>query len=125
MAAALCIGLLAGCGGDDADGPEAQISALVTQLEQASKDGDGDRICKEIFNENLRISVQRASDQPCADEVAENVTADDADYDIENLEVNGKNATAELVDQRGERSAVLFQQEGDEWRIGRIAGVGS
>jgi hypothetical protein len=125
LAVVLCTGLLAGCGDDDSDSSDAQIAAVVMQLEDASRAGDGGRICDQLFTENLAISVKRASKQECADEVAENVASDDAEFKLERLDVKGDNATAELVDQRGERSAVLFERDGDSWRIARISGVGS
>jgi len=125
LAVALCAGLLAGCGDDDSDSSEGQITAVVMELQDASRAGDGARICDQLFTENLAISVKRASKQECADEVAENVASDDAEFKIESLEVNGNNANGQLVDQRGQRSAVLFQREGDSWRIARISGVGS
>jgi|SRR5829696_7066863 len=125
LAVALCAGLLAGCGDDDSDSSEGQITAVVMELQDASRAGNGARICDQLFTENLAISVKRASKQECADEVAENVASDDAEFKIESLEVNGNNANGQLVDQRGQRSAVLFQREGDSWRIARISGVGS
>ena len=126
LVAIVCVGLLAGCGGDDdSDSSEQEITAVVAQLQAASREGDGARICDALFTENLAISVKNASKQECADEVAENVASDDAEFTLENLKVNGNNATAQVVDQRGQRSAVLFQREGDSWRIARIAGVGS
>ena len=124
--AVLCTALLAGCGGgDDSDKPETDINAVVAELQQSSREGDGETICTVLFTENLAISVKRASGQTCAKEVADNVTSDDAAYKLEKLQVRGNNANAVLVDQQDRRSAVLFQRENGEWRIARIAGVGS
>ena len=125
VAAVVCVGLLAGCGDDDSDSADGEITAVVSELQVASREGDGARICNDLFTENLAISVKNASKHECADEVAQNVASDDAEFKLENLKVNGNNATAVVVDQRGQRSAVLFQREGDSWRIARIAGVGS
>ena len=128
VAFALCCAALVGaCGGDDDEGEsddQVAVAAVVEELESASKEGDGQKICDELFTENLAISVQRASGKSCAEEVSDNVAADDASFEIENLQVNGDNANAQLVDQRDERSDVLFQRENGEWRIARIAGVG-
>ncbi len=124
--AVLCTALLAGCGGDDdSNDPKADINAVVAELQDSSRKGEGDTICTRLFTENLSISVKRASGQSCAKEVADNVTSDDAAYELEKLTVKGNNATAVLVDQEDRRSAVLFQRENGEWRIARIAGVGS
>ena len=125
LAAVVCVGLLAGCGDDDSDSPEKEITVVVSELQDASRAGNGAQICNDLFTENLAISVTNASKQECADEVAENIASDDAEFKLENLKVNGNNATGQVVDQRGQRSAVLFQREGDSWRIARIAGVGS
>lgn len=124
-AAVVCLGLLAGCGDDDSDNADKEITAVVSELQVASRAGDGARICNDLFTENLAISVKNASKQACADEVAANIASDDAEFKLENLKVNGNNATAVVVDQRGQRSAVLFQRANDSWRIARIAGVGS
>ena len=128
VAFALCGAALVGaCGGDDDGGgsdDQVAVAAVVEELESASKEGDGQKICDELFTENLSISVQRASGTSCGEEVAENVAADDASYRIENLQVNGENANAQLIDQNDRRSDVLFQREAGDWRIARIAGVG-
>ena len=123
----LCAGLLGACGDDD-DGAatdETAVAVVVKELETAARDGDGARICDDLFTENLRISVQRASKQACADEVKENVASETASFEVSNVKVNGDNATAQLADEKGVRSDVLFQREDGGWRIARIAAVGS
>ena len=117
---------VAGCGGDDDEGSDDQVAvaAVVEELEATSKAGDGQKICDELFTENLAISVQRASGRSCGEEVAANVAADDASFRIENLAVDGDNATAQLIDQTDQRSDVVFQRQDGGWRIARIAGVG-
>jgi len=125
LAVVVWVALLAGCGDDDSDSPEQDIAVVVAQLQQAARDGNGAKICKDLFTDNLAISVKNASKQECAAEVEENVASDDAEFKLEDLKVNGDAATGQILDQRGERSAVLFQRESGSWRIGRIAGVGS
>jgi hypothetical protein len=101
-------------------GDTVQLRALVAELASAAQDDDGDRICNDLFMENLRISVQRASRHSCGQEVANNV-ASDTSYEVSQIQVTGDNATATLTDQKGTRSDVLFQRDGDKWRIARIA----
>jgi hypothetical protein len=120
-----CAAFLAACGGDDkGSNDEVDVAAVVAELQSASKAGDGQKICDQLFTKNLAISVQRASGKSCGEEVSDNVANEDASYRIENLEVNGDNANAQLIDQNDQRSDVLFQREDGGWRIGRIAGVG-
>lgn len=127
IAVLLCGGVIAGCaGGEDGGGSdEAKVRAVVDELQTAAREGNGSRICEELFTENLRISIQRAAKRPCPDEVTDNIARDDASFDVLDLELNGDNANARLVDQRGEESDVLFQRDGERWRIARIADAGS
>lgn len=114
--------VLAACGGNEDEG---KIRDVVEELEAASRDGNGERICSELFTENLAISIQRAARQPCSDEVAENVASESAKFTLAALKVTGDKATAQLVDGEERRSDVLFERAGESWRIARIAGVGS
>ena len=123
MAALCAAGVLASCGGGG-DG-EGEVKDVVEELESASREGDGARICNELFTENLAISIRRAAKQPCADEVTQNVASKSARFTVAELEVDGDKATAQLVDEKEQRSDVLFERDGDSWRIARIAGVGS
>lgn len=127
IAGATCALLVAACGGgggggneDRYDGAEAEVAKVVDQLQSAGRESDGDRICEDLFTENLSISVKRASKRECAEEVTSNISGEDTTFEVSNIKINGKNATAELVDEEDRRSSVLFQQEGGSWRIARI-----
>lgn len=126
IAGATCALLVAACGGGGGenegryDGAEAEVAKVVDQLQSAGRESDGDRICEDLFTENLSISVQRASKRPCPEEVTSNISGEDTTFEVSDIKINGKNATAELVDEKDRRSSVLFQQEGGEWRIARI-----
>jgi hypothetical protein len=127
-ATAVCV-LAAGCGGGGDGGGDgdarAQVGAVINRLGEASRDGDGRRICGELFTENLRISVDRASGGSCVDEVRRNVADPDAAYTLEKLEVNGDSAIGEVVDQRKRRSTLVLQRDGGSWRIARIGSLRS
>lgn len=125
-ASALVALSLSGCGAEDAanaagdSGGDPDVAQVVDRLAEASREGDGARICDELFTENLRISVERASGRECADEVVANVGVSDASYDLQNLTVDRNQATAVLKDQTDRRSRVLFQRVEGQWRIARI-----
>ena len=128
IAGATCALLMGACGGGGGgenegryDGAEAEVAKVVDQLQSAGRESDGDRICEDLFTKNLSISVQRASKRECAEEVTSNISGEDTTFEVSKIKINGKNATAELVDEEDRRSSVLFQQEGGGWRIARIA----
>ena len=122
VASALIALSLGGCGGADRGDSvdDGKLAGVVDRLGAASRDGDGAGICDELFTENLRISVERASGQECAAEVVENVAAGDASYDLQDLTVDRDQATGVISDQADRRSRVLFQRVEGEWRIARI-----
>ena len=122
VASALIALSLAGCGGADGgeSGDDGKLAGVVDRLGAASRDGDGASICDELFTENLRISVERASGRECAEEVVANVAADDASYDLQDLTVDRDQATGVISDQTDRRLQVLFQRVEGQWRIARI-----
>lgn len=124
----------AGCGGGDDEpeganasrfeGERAKVAQVVDDLQSAARDGDGDRICEELFTENLRISVQRASRRSCAEEVASNLETDEATFQVDGIELRRNSAVARVVDERDRRSSLVFLREGGDWRIARIGRLG-
>lgn len=125
-AAAVTCALVGGCGGETGEnegqfeGEQAKVAKVVDELQAAGRAGDGDRICDDLFTENLRISVSRASKRACAEEVVSNIGGKETAFEVSGIKIEGGNATAELVDQEDRVSSVLFQREGDRWRIARI-----
>jgi len=118
---------IAGCGSDDKSSPAAgdsdsdKVAAVIEDLGTSARDGDGDRICTELFTSNLRISVARASGTTCPKEVSANLFSADTTFDVTDIEINGDTATAKVVDQRDRASdLVLFSQDDGSWRIARI-----
>jgi hypothetical protein len=123
---ALAAAALIGCGSDDDpgssdfEGEEAEVAAVIDRLSDSARQGDGDTICNDLFTSNLRISIRRASGQPCSDEVTENIVDDDTKYTTEDVTVEGARATARVKDQKDRMTALLLEQVGGEWRIARI-----
>ena len=118
---------IAGCGSDDKSSPAAgagdsdEVRAVIKDLGTSARDGDGDRICEELFTSNLRISVARASGTTCAKEVRANLFSDDTTFDVTSVDIDGNTATAKVTDQRDRASdLVLFSQDDGSWRIARI-----
>ena len=71
-----------GCGGDDDDvnnnadnydGTDAEVASLVDDFANAGRDGDGDKVCDEIFTEELAGNVEEEAGQSCASEVEDNL----------------------------------------------------
>jgi hypothetical protein len=120
---ALAGAALLGCGSDDSpkfEGEKADVAAVIDNLGEAARDGDGAAICNDLFTSNLRISVARASRQSCASEVTEKIVSKDTKFEIEDVSVVGARATARVKDQKDRTSALLLEKSGDEWRIARI-----
>jgi hypothetical protein len=118
-----CAAFATGCGADEntAGGDDReQIRQVIEELGAAARAGNGARVCDELFTENLRISITRASQRSCAQEVQRNIAGPNTRYRLEDLNVKGDQATGLTIDQQGRRSALLMQLEGGRWRIARI-----
>jgi hypothetical protein len=131
-AAALCllliVGTVAACGdngsnsnADSYSGEKTKVATVIDQLGDAARDGDGDRICNELFDSNLKISVTRASNRPCSQEVVDKTFDEKTRYDVQSLGLSGDRAQARVKDQKGRRSLLLLLREGGSWRIARIS----
>ena len=121
----LALALLGGCGGDDSnedryDGEKARVAKVIDELSAAAREGDGQTICSELFTRNLAISVARASKQPCAAEVTENVFAEEAAYAVQDLGLTGRQAVVRVTDEKDRRSTLLLQKEKGRWLIARV-----
>ncbi len=115
----------AGCGGSDdkqqdSEGSDrAAVSRVLTQLQEASQAGDGDRICTQIFTPRLANSVTRASRTgSCADEVKRQLFSPSTRISVEDVTVNDPaNATATVKEANGNRSTVFLVKQSGRWRI--------
>lgn len=130
LVAALSAGaLMVACGDDDDDvnsnaddysGQEAEVAQLVDDFANAGRDGDGDRVCDEIFSDELAKSVERAAGQSCPSEVEDNLREGEYELQVDTLEVNGDTATVAATDQEDRKSVFHIEKVGSEWRITRV-----
>jgi hypothetical protein len=127
LAAVLAAGVLAiGCGddGDDANnnaddysGQEGEVAQLVDDFANAGRDGDGDKICDEIFAEELAQNVEKEAGQSCATEVSDNLPEDDYELEVDTLEVNGDTATVSVTDQDDQKNVLHVVKNDSAWQI--------
>ena len=117
------LGPLGGCGGGDSD--RDAVDDVLSNLESASRDGDGARICDEIFTPKLAASVSRSSKSgACATEVKAKLFSPDAEIDVEDISIgDDSSATATVKEANGNVSKVFLVKQGGEWRIRGVTAV--
>ena len=128
IAALIGASLVAGCGGgDDEDsnasryeGDEADVAGVVDDFAAAGKDGDGAKICNEIFDAALAKNVEREAKQSCASEVQDNLPEGEYDLTVNSIQVKGNAATAAVTDQDDNKSVLFMTKKGDAWRVFRV-----
>lgn len=127
LGAVLCAALAVGCGGDDDesnadrfDGDEADVAAVVDDFSEAGHDGDGTRVCEEIFATVLARNIEREAKQSCATEVQQNLPEGDYELTVDDVNVKGEAATAAVTDQDDNSSVLHLVKTGDDWRILRV-----
>jgi hypothetical protein len=130
LAAALCAGVLAiGCGddgddvnnnADDYSGQDAEVAQVVDDFANAGRDGDGEKVCNEIFSEQLTKNVEKEAGQSCPSEVQENLPEDEYELEVNTLEVNGSAATVGVTDQDDNSSVLHLAKDGARWRIASV-----
>ena len=125
--ALLGIAFVIGCGGDDDDtnadryeGEEAEVAALVDDVAEAGRDGDGERICEQIFADPLAANIEKESKQSCATEVEENLPEDEYELEVDSVDVNGDEATAAVTDQDDNKSVLHVVKVDSDWRVLRV-----
>ena len=122
---------LAGCGG--ASSPAEQpagdgstkaengtaVKQAMSDLQTASRAGDGKRICTQIFTPKLANSVTKsARSGSCAKEVKKKLFSRKAKITVQNVDVpNGANATATITEANGNTSTVFLVKQSGRWRI--------
>ena len=118
-ALAACGGATGGPGGGGASEEEDDVRFVMSDLQAASRDGDGDRICNEIFTPKLANSITSASKHgSCAKEVEENLFAPDVRIVVDDVRIDDPtNATAVVKEYNGNVSRVLLAKQGGDWRI--------
>jgi hypothetical protein len=109
-----------GAGDDDAGSKDAvAVRQVLTDLETASREGDGERICNQIFTPKLANLVTSSSTSgSCATEVKSKLFAPDAQIEIQSVNVTDEsNATAIVKEANGNTSTVFLVRQSGVWRI--------
>jgi hypothetical protein len=117
-----------GCGGDDDvnnnaddyDGTDAEVASVVDDFANAGRDGDGEKVCEEIFTENLAKNIEQEAGQSCATEVEDNLPEGDYEITIDSLEVEDDTATVGVTDQDDNASVLHIQRADGDWRVARV-----
>jgi hypothetical protein len=133
LAVVTAFAALAGCGGSDekpatAKTPSASVSgnqrsilATVDALQTASRKGDGQKVCAELFTPQLAKSVEAAANRSCAQEVRRSMFTPDAELSVgRNIDVTGDRGTAVIQEQNGNVSKLSFVKQSGQWRIDRV-----
>ena len=126
MAAAVLVIVAAGCGDDSNADETADVKAVaevMTSLDTASREGDGQRICAQLFTPKLAKSVSSASTSgDCAKEVKSKLFAPDAKISIKDIAVPDEvNATATVKESSGNTSTIFLVKQDGQWRIRSVA----
>jgi hypothetical protein len=106
-------------GNDGGSSDEAAVRQVLTDLETASREGDGERICNQIFTPKLANLVTSSSvSGSCATEVKSKLFSPDAQVEIQSVNVTDEsNATAIVKEANGNTSTVFLVRQSGIWRI--------
>ena len=122
---------LAGCGSDSGakktpavdtaskTADNTAVKQVMSDLQTASRAGDGKRICTQIFTPKLANSVTTsAKSGSCAKEVRKKLFSPKAQIAIQNIDLpNAANATAVIKEANGNTSTVSLVKQSGRWRI--------
>jgi hypothetical protein len=131
LAAMTALAALAGCGGSSSGEPKSSgeassksvddtaVKQVMSDLQAASRAGDGRRICTQIFTPKLANSVtQSAHSGSCAREVKKKLFSPRTQIAVQNVDVpNTANATATIKEANGNMSTVFLVKQSGRWRI--------
>jgi predicted metalloprotease len=122
VATVFAILLAVGCGGDsssEAGSDTEAVADVMASLNEASRAGDGDRICTQLFTPKLANSVSSSSKSGnCEREVKSNLFSPETRISVENIAVpNESSAVATVKEGNGNTSQVFLVKTGGEWRI--------
>jgi hypothetical protein len=115
VAVAALLVVRGGSGGSD----QEAVEQVMADLEVASREGDGTRICEEIFTPKLAALIGRSSERgSCTAEVEANLFSPNAEIDIAEVEVSDdSNATATVREANGNVSTVHMVKQDGDWLI--------
>jgi len=123
MLGVAAVAALGGCGGNSASdqkkSDEQAVQQVMADLQSASRAGDGERICTQIFTPKLADSVTKsAKSGSCATEVKSKLFSPKTAITVENVTVpDPANATATVKEQNGNRSTVFLVKQSGRWRV--------
>jgi hypothetical protein len=120
LLALVAVASLSGCfGGSNNSSNRDAVDQVMSDLESASQDGDGTRICDEIFTPKLAALVSKSSKSgKCATEVKAKLFSPEAKINVEKIDLpDDSNATATVSEANGNVSKVYLVKQGDQWRI--------
>jgi hypothetical protein len=120
MLALFAVVPLSGCfGGSDDSSDRDAVDQVMSDLQTASQQGDGGRICDEIFTPKLAALVSRsAKSGKCASEVKAKLFSPRAKIDVEQIDVpDDSNATATVKEANGNVSKIFLVKQSGHWRI--------
>jgi hypothetical protein len=128
IVAVLAVGCGSGDNGGDAAGPNeakfdgdnAEVAAVVDRLTEASRDGEPGVVCGELFTEELAERTGRVAGS-CEAEVQQELVGDSAQFEVEDVRIEGDGAVAKVIEADGDESLLRFEIDGGEWRIARIS----
>jgi len=114
----------AGCGRDSKQSDEKQrdqvaVRRVLSDLQAASRAGNGRRICDDIFTSKLAESISgSAPSGSCAKEVRDKLFSPRARITVKDISVSDPgNATATVTEANGNTSTVSLVKQGGRWRI--------
>lgn len=122
-AALIASAALSGCGSsaasDQKASDETAVKQVLANLQEASRTGDGTRICTQIFTPKLANSVTKSSKSgSCATEVKSKLFSPSEKLNVEDVSVpDPANATATVKEGNGNRSTVFLVKQSGRWRI--------
>jgi hypothetical protein len=105
---------------DRYDGTEGEVAAVVDEFANAGRDGDGTKVCEDIFTADLAKNIERESGQSCASEVQENLPEGEYELEVDTIGVEGDTATVGVTDQEDNTSVLHFSKVDAAWRISRV-----
>ena len=131
IALPLISALLAGCGDDEpatpgqaspsVSGGQRGVLETIDALQTASRKGDGETICGDIFTAKLVRSVEAAAKRSCAEEVREQLFSPKAEISVSrDIKVNGGEATATVREQNGRVSKLFLVKHDGRWQVDRV-----
>jgi hypothetical protein len=92
----------------------------VDDFADAGRDGDGDKICTEIFSEDLAKNVEKEAGQSCPSEVGENLPEGEYSLEVDTLEVKGDTATVGVTDQADNKNVLHIVKTDSAWQIASV-----